>query len=117
MSHPNESPDLLYWTEHRVVAGHYHTNVEGLRDLLDFFISQDDATARAIAARRGIAFVLFCAGDPPVTDTTGGDRRGLYIRLQRGEVPGWLVAQPWPVGITSELRLFRVMSPPRGMGR
>ena len=112
MSHPNEAPDLLYWTGHRVVAGPYHTNVAGLRDLLDFFTSRDDAKARAIAARRGIAFVMFCASDITITDAAGADREGLYMRLQRGEVPGWLAAQPWPAGTTSGLRLFRVLSSP-----
>jgi len=111
MSHPNEAPDLLYWTEHGVVAGHYHRNVEGLRDLVGFFTSRDDATAQAIAARRRVAFVMFCASDPPVTGPTGGDREDLYMRLLRGEVPRWLAAQSWPAGTTSELRLFRVVSP------
>ena len=117
MSHPNEAPDLLYWTEHRVVAGPYHTNVEGLRDLLDFFTSRDDSKALAIAALRGIGFVMFCTGDLPITDPAGGGRQDLYMRLLHGEVPRWLAAQPWPAGITSELHLFRVVSPPRGMGR
>jgi len=111
MSHPNDAPELLYWTAHRVVAGPYHTNVEGLRDVLDFFTSRDDAKAQAIAARRGIAFVMFCGGDPSVVDALGADREGLYRRLRSGDVPRWLAAQPWPVGIITNLRLFRVVSP------
>ena len=111
MIHPNEAPDLLYWTDHGVVAGHYHRNVEGLRDLVGFFTSRDDAAAQAIAARRGVAFVMYCADDPPVASAAGADRDALYMRLVRGESPSWLRPQPWPAEITSDLRLFRVVSP------
>ena len=111
MSHPNEAPDLLYWTGHRVVAGPYHTNVEGIRDLLDFFASRDDVAPRDIAVRRGIAFVMLCGGHRAITDKADPEGRALITRLLRGDAPAWLAAQPWPAPITSDLRLFRVMLP------
>ena len=109
MAHPNETPELLYWTGHRTVAGLFHTEVDGLQDIVRFFASRDDATAKAIVARRGIALVMFCTGDGTVSAAADPDGRELFTRLLKGKVPGWLAAQPWPAGTTSDLRLFRVV--------
>ncbi len=116
MTQPTEAPELLYWTEHRVVAGPYHTNVEGLHNVIHFLTSRDDATARAIAARRGVAFVMLCAAD--ITGAHAADPNGpeLYARLLRGEGPSWLAEQPWPAGMRTDLHLYRVVSPNGGGG-
>ena len=113
MTQPIEAAQVLYWTGHRVVDAPFHTNVEGIygitHDLIQFMTSRDDAAARAVVARRGIAFVMFCPGDR--TGADAGDPGGsqLYTRLLKGDVPGWLSPQPWPAGIASDLRLFRVV--------
>lgn len=110
MTHPNDAPALLYWTGHRTVAGPYHRNRQGIADVGAFMTSRDDGAARAIAARRGIGYVLICPGRatdwPPV-----GDGRALVERLAAGRVPAWLAARPWPAGVRSDLRLFRVLAP------
>jgi asparagine N-glycosylation enzyme membrane subunit Stt3 len=130
LSEPNEAPEILYWTDHGTIFGPYHTNREGLHDLARFFTSTDDVAAKAVVARRGIAYVMLCHGD---TGTSGGTPAGerpivamsnsappmaeqgppvdphvLYLRLLRGEVPPWLKPQPWPKGVKTDLRLFRV---------
>ena len=116
MTQPIEAPELLYWTEHRVVAGPYHTNVEGLRDFIAFFTSRDDAAAQLTVTRRGIAFVMLCAAD--ITGAHAVDPNGpeLYARLLRGEGPSWLAEQPWPAGMRTDLHLYRVVSPNGGGG-
>jgi hypothetical protein len=115
MTQPVAAAEVLYWTGHRVVDAPFHTNVEGIygitHDLVQFMTSRDDAAARAVVARRGVAFVMLCPGDRTGTNAVDPDGRELYTRLLNGEVPGWLVPQPWPAGVTSDLRLFRVLSP------
>lgn len=54
-------PRILLYTDDAVVATGYHRNVEGARDT-DSFLNGDEAAARAIAARRGINYVVTCAG-------------------------------------------------------
>ncbi len=114
MTPPVEAAQLLYWTGHRVVDAPFHTNVEGIygitHDLIQFMTSRDDVAARAVVARRGIAFVMLCPGDRTGADAVDSDGRELYTRLLNGEVPSWLKSQPWPAGVTSDLRLFRVLS-------
>ncbi len=114
MTQPVAAAEVLYWTWHRVVDAPFHTNVEGIygitHDLVQFMTSRNDAAAREVVARRGIAFVMLCPGDRTGTDAVDPDGRELYTRLLNGEVPGWLVPQPWPAGIASDFRLFRVLS-------
>jgi len=108
MSHPNDAPMLLYWTGNRTVAGPYHRNVQGLADVARFMTSRDGRGAREIAARRGISHVLICPGRALAWPPLGaGDT--LFERLAAGRPPGWLAAQPWPRGVTTGLRLFRVV--------
>ena len=113
MTQPIEAAQVLYWTGHRVVDAPFHTNVEGIygitHDLIQFMTSRDDAAARAVVARRGIAFVMFCPGDRTGADAADPEGSQLYTRLLRGDVPGWLSPHPWPAGIASDLRLFRVV--------
>ncbi len=107
LTHPDQAPETLYWTGHRVVAGLYHLNVEGLHDALSFMASRDDDSARRILARRGVAYVMVCGGGRAAREPAKPDE-ALYKRLQRGAAPSWLTPQPWPAGISSDLRLFRV---------
>ncbi len=115
MTQPVEAAQVLYWTGHRVVDAPFHTNVEGIygitHDLIQFMTSRDDAAAREVVARRGIAFVMFCPGDRTGADAVDPDGSQLYTRLLKGDAPGWLSPLPWPAGISSDLRLFRVVLP------
>jgi hypothetical protein len=54
-------PRILLYTDDSVVATGYHRNVEGARDT-DTFLNGGEAAARAIAARRGVNYVVTCAG-------------------------------------------------------
>ena len=114
MTHPTQAAEVLYWTGHRVVDAPFHTNVEGIygitHDLIQFMTSRDDVAARAIVARRGIAFVMLCGAEGAIPDKEDPERRALFTRLLSGKVPPWLVAQPWPPGVVSDLQLFRVVS-------
>jgi hypothetical protein len=106
LTHPDQAPETLYWTGHRVVAGLYHLNVDGLGDAVAVATARDDAKAREILQRRGVAYVLVCAAAPP--PGTGRDEAQLFHRLERGQAPVWLEAKPWPASIKSDLRLYRV---------
>jgi hypothetical protein len=107
LTHPDQAPETLYWTGHRVVAGLYHLNVDGLSDAVAVATARDDAKAREILERRGVAYVLVCAAAPP--PGTGRDEAQLFHRLERGAAPEWLEARPWPAPIKSGLRLYRVL--------
>ncbi len=106
-THPDNAPETLYWTGHRVVAGLYHLNVDGLTDAVAVIAGRDDAKTRGILMRRGVSYVLVCAPKP--RDGAPGDDGQLFYRLERGRAPDWLQAKPWPDGIKTDLRLYRVL--------
>lgn len=106
-THPDLAPETLYWTGHRVVAGLYHLNVDGLTDAVAVIAGRDDAKTRAILKRRGVSYLLVCAPKP--REGAPGDDGQLFYRLERGRAPDWLQARPWPDGIKTDLRLYRVL--------
>ncbi len=112
MTEWSEAPATLYWTNHRVVAGPYHRDVEGLRDAVAFMTGKDDRQSRAILTRRGVSYVMICGQPPKKGAPAKAGEADLEDRLARGEAPSWLTPVPWPIGLVSDLRLFRVEPPP-----
>lgn len=108
MTEPDQAPETLYWTDHRVVAGPYHLNVEGLTDVVAFMTGADERKARAILTRRGVAYVMICARAESPEAAAKENKNALWERLLHGDPPPWLVPQPWPGGVKSDLKLFRV---------
>lgn len=72
-------PQILLNTPHSIVTAGYHRNEAGLRDAVRFF-SGDEAEARAVAAERGLDYLVFCRGLQP--------QEGLH-GLPRFEGTGW----------------------------
>ncbi len=102
LTHPNTAPETLYWTRHRVVAGPYHRNFAGLSDAATVMAARDDAVARDVIARRGVGYVLVCASG------VASGVEHFFDRLRAGDAPVWLEPVPWPAGVDSKLRLYRV---------
>ena len=96
-THPYHGDRVAYLSGLGVVATGCHCNEEGLADTLAILLSPPDS-ARAVAERRGVEFVLQCHaargthGHDWYIERSGPD--GLYARLARGEPPDWLVRVP-----------------------
>jgi hypothetical protein len=120
----NATPMLLYWTNLRTLAGNYHRDSQGIKDSYLFFRDLDDKTAREIARKRGIEFVLVCANagnlgysftsqaKAEIEDNKKDDDYKpdptLYTRLADEAPPDWLTLVPWPDDTDSDLLLYRV---------
>ena len=105
MTELNYAPRVLYLSPHlRTVAGPFHRNTEGIRDVFAFFDAHSDGDARAILDKRGVKYVLVC-------NTGAGAGAALFSfgdRILR-DAPAWLE----PVGPRSRapgFRLYRVRS-------
>jgi hypothetical protein len=103
------SPEVLARTEgFRTVAGPYHRNVAGIRDVAATFMGNDDGAIRQVLARRKATYVLACVTRPYVL--SGIFRRySLEVRLALGQAPYWLTQLP--TGSPS-LLLYRVLPLP-----
>jgi hypothetical protein len=99
------SPAILANTPHRAIAGGYHRNVAGLRDVILLFAGAP-AHGPEILARRRIDYVVFC---PNASETFAWAAHGpnvLAARLNAGRYPGWL--EPVQVPGLRVLKVWRV---------
>lgn len=100
-------PELLYRTRHRVIAGPYHHNVQGMLDNFHAWLDTGEDVAASIVRKRGIDYVLAYGS---VRDLLKGKhgKRTLAQRAAAGDVPDWLHPVPWPADTDSEWHLYRV---------
>jgi len=87
-------PEILYRTDHSVIATPYHRNFAATRASLGIMAATDFDEARRIVADRGIGLLAVCPAEtwyprvPPDSDGT------LYAALQAGSPPDWLRRLP-----------------------
>ncbi|HJN91487.1 MAG TPA: hypothetical protein QGF05_02020 [Dehalococcoidia bacterium] len=85
------APEILYRTDHAVIAGPYHRNDRGILDVYDALRATDDAVALDVIARRGVDVIFLCPSQQEVAALDADDApASLYSRLRQGEVPRWL---------------------------
>lgn len=66
----NLAPELLYRTQHQVIAGNYHRNILGLMDYFSLWLGLDsDADRKQLLLDREVKYALFCqrSGEPTVS--------------------------------------------------
>ncbi|MGQ0502699.1 MAG: hypothetical protein ACT4P0_08875 [Panacagrimonas sp.] len=102
-------PELLYRTHHRVIAGPYHHNVQGILDNYRAWLDTDDRTARAIIGKRGIEYVLGCTNFQKQLGGTAG-KPSLAKRVADGEAPDWLEPIALHGPADAPWRLYRVLA-------
>jgi hypothetical protein len=109
MNSMNQGPELLFLTQHKVVAAPYFDR-EGNLDALQFFTTHDPAEAKSILRRRGADLVVLCGLPGQIVaympdEKTGADPN-FAQRLLNGDAPKWLKRIPSPS--FGDLMLFEV---------
>jgi hypothetical protein len=100
-------PELLYRTPHRVLAGPYHRNRDGILATYRLLSSENPVESRRIATERDVSLILLC----PVEDRyyfERGRKIGLYHQLLEGRPPDWLRARELPPALRENFLLFEV---------
>ena len=87
---------VWFWTPHTVIAGNYHRDVSGIRDVITFFRA-DAVTAQEILVRRRVDLVAYC---------TGEEGQGFF--RDQGPLPGWLERIETEEAFDPDLHLYRV---------
>jgi hypothetical protein len=100
-------PELLYRTPHRILAGPYHRNADGILDSYHILASQDDESALQLATEREVDLILIC---PPMDQFyfTRGNSNTLYQRLLEGNGPDWLEEYASASRLPGQFRIFLV---------
>ncbi len=104
------APYLLYFTEHRAVAGPYHWNVQGLGDLYRSFLAASDTPAHRVAFERDLQWIMVCSrtGDPALASV---EAPNFYDQLRTSPVSTWSWLKRvdgWP-GETTGYVLWQVL--------
>lgn len=90
LAESNIGPEILFKTQHRVIAGNYHHNIKGLIDSFDMLRSvSPDMKAQAIASARGIDFILACT-EINSNLVRGKKEHTLVQRMAAGAAISWL---------------------------
>ncbi len=93
----NDTPELLWRTHHKTIAGNYHHNIQGLLDLFHIWRSSaPDEQAKKLIDERGIDYFLVCANEPDPLKLKNG-QRSLAVRMTAGDKLDWL-APPQKIG-------------------
>ena len=99
-------PELLYRTDHSVIAGPYHRNGQGIYDTYRMFAAKDNASVLSLVNARRINLVLLCPSGPEAG--LFRDEATFYQRLMRGEHPAWLKPVTLPSSLAKSFHLFAV---------
>jgi putative flippase GtrA len=80
--HPNYASDMLFFTGYGLIAGNYHRENDGLRDVYDMVNRSSAQKARALLSKRKVDAIYICPDEY-------GEETWLY-KLAKGEKPSWL---------------------------
>jgi hypothetical protein len=122
MNPMGNGPELLFRTDHQVLAAPYHMDVEGNVDSTRFFSTPYPEEAEAIARRRKVDLVVTCLfasnvyfhaspwGQEPKNEGPGQDFAPHFIeRLIAKRIPAWLKPVKVP-GLTNYV-IYEVLPP------
>jgi len=107
LAHLDRGPEILFRTPHRILAGPYHRNADGILDIYAVFTSPDPEVVRGIVSRRDAGLILIC----PEADRGflgDGPPESLFHRLVDGPLPDWVEEIDLNEPPNAGIRLFRI---------
>ena len=105
---PQQGPEIVYRTGHRVVGAPYHRNTRAMIDSQDVVRAEDFALAREILTARGVDHVVLCRSAPETRRYLRRRDDVFLARLLAGEYPDWLTPRPLPEGLDEQFVLLTV---------
>lgn len=95
---PDHGFELLFRTDHRVLAGNHHRDEVGITLALDILFARDDAVARHLMEANEVGLILFCEPDLQWSSVEHENGLVLIERLFESEPPDWLERIDTPDG-------------------
>jgi hypothetical protein len=87
-------PELLFRTEHKVLAAPYHMDVQGNIDVARFLSTPYEQEAEHIARNRSVDLVVVCRAVSGIYVGPKGEEPSLVERLFTNRAPDWLERVP-----------------------
>lgn len=105
----NFGPEILYRTDHRVLATLSHRNEAGVLDAYRLMTGNDPAERARIVRERGVDLIVGCPGSGAESYIRANlGPRSLYARLLAGDMPAGFEEVSLPATLTPHFRAFRV---------
>jgi hypothetical protein len=105
-------PEVLYRTDHGILAGPYHRNAQGIVDLHRFFVARPGESL-AIAEERSIGLILLCpSGMEYEFAAEEAGPESLDAALRAGDLPAWISPVALPEELDDRFMLFEVVPSP-----
>jgi hypothetical protein len=95
---------ILRYSGHSVVSAGYHRATEGIKDTVAFFTA-DEATARTIAAKRNLQYVVTCGRLQEMHNSAAAAADSFVVTDRRGSTWRWLHEISGP---DAPIRIFRI---------
>ncbi len=102
----NLGTSILYTTDHRVLSGPYHRNVQGNLAALRALTAEPEE-AWTILSANGVGIIAHCPGNSETQVLAAQFPQSLIAALVRGETPDWL--EPLATDPDDGLRLFHIV--------
>jgi hypothetical protein len=87
-------PELLFRTEHKILAAPFHMDVQGNVDAARFLSTPYPQEAENIARQRGVDLVVICRAVSSIYLGPKGQEPALVERLFKNRAPDWLERVP-----------------------
>lgn len=113
LAHIDFGPEILYRTQHEVIATPYHTrNGLGILDTYNIMTADTDEQALEIIRKRSIDMILLCPESSELAVySKPGHESTFYKRLLAGSIPDWLRKVELPSDLSSSFILFETIKP------
>lgn len=102
----NLGPEILFRTDHRVMAAPYHINEAGIEGVYNIFAAQDVEAAQAMTYQNKVNYLVLCPAELSYWQEVSGKEDIFAAELLAGNVPAWLSRLPEMDG--QKAQIFRV---------
>ena len=108
----NFGAEIIYRTDHQILATVHHRNVSGILDGHRILNLTDDEAIKSLVRKRQVDLILLCPGSGDDSYfLMGDDLNSLYPRLVNGDGPAWIAPVKLPTDLEDSFRLFEIHHP------
>jgi len=111
LTHIDFGPEILYRTQHEVVATPYHIrNGSGILDAYNIMTADTDEKALELIQKRGIDLILLCPKSSEAVVYSKSEQTSTFCqRLLKDMIPHWLQKVELPTTLSSSFQLFEIV--------
>lgn len=109
LTDPDFAGELLYRTQHEVLASNYHRNAAGVLDAYKIMTADTDLEAVKLLRARRIDLIILCPeGAESRFYSKHENTSTFYQRLREGSLPSWMEKISLPDDLSSSFTMYKI---------